>query len=79
MHNNFIIVPSNSLSKDNKIVTNKLSLVLDTVAILNFFFLMNIWFFNWDTHVTCNANYTTYNIHAVIYANYNTSYLRHLQ
>ena len=36
MYNNFIIVPSNSLSKDNKIVTNKLSLVLDAVAILNF-------------------------------------------
>ena len=36
MYNNFIIVPSNSLSKDNKIVTNKLSLVLDAVTILNF-------------------------------------------
>ena len=36
MYNNVIIVPSNSLTKDNKIVTNKLSLVSDAVAILNF-------------------------------------------
>ena len=32
-----------------------------------------------NTNINLVAIYTTYNIHAVIYTIYNTSYLRHLQ